>query len=610
MQALDQINARFQLALAHLATARGLDPGALAAAAGLEPALVARAVRQQGAPEQAAQALLSQVLGLEYDELLALGRRLENGLDEAGGGPEGHSGDLAAYLSRMLRVATSFRVADNAEDLYQRITQALCLHFPFRRAMLFLRGEGGMDLRSLTWEDGDAAGLADALRREPPRLDPLSVEYESFALGRSLPLEVGLSDFFQAPARAILGEGTEVALAPLFTDREFIGVVEADFAGQEGRRLSDGDLASLETFATLSGSLLYNVWLYAELEDKNRELELKVRELTVVGEMTRILNRALSPEDMARQMLALLARTMGADEGFLFLYDQEARELKLFAGHDLSRGRQESWERLAGVTPEVMAAAGRESKAGVSGGLLPGLEGPAILRALKSGDKDIGAWGLARRAGRKPFSRMDEQALATADEQVTVALTSMRLRRMATTDLLTGLYTRTHFREALDQELKVGRYLGHPLSLVLLDADFFKRVNDEHGHLAGDAVLAALGRTLRSGTRHTDVAARIGGEEFALLLPRCDENQARAVADKIRAAVEKGVVNHQGREIRLTMSLGVASQEPGAVLAPDELLNRADQALYRAKRQGRNRVCLYDPAQDTAGWGSVAETPA
>jgi diguanylate cyclase (GGDEF)-like protein len=172
---------------------------------------------------------------------------------------------------------------------------------------------------------------------------------------------------------------------------------------------------------------------------------------------------------------------------------------------------------------------------------------------------------------------------------------------------LTGLYTRGHFLEALEQELKVGRYLGHGVSLILLDADLFKNVNDVHGHLGGDAVLAALGQVLRSGTRRTDVAARIGGEEFAVLLPRCDLAQARAVAEKLRTAVEKGVVRHQGREIRLTMSLGVAAQEAGETVDRDDLVNRADQALYRAKREGRNRVCLHDPELDRSAWGSVAE---
>jgi diguanylate cyclase (GGDEF)-like protein len=182
----------------------------------------------------------------------------------------------------------------------------------------------------------------------------------------------------------------------------------------------------------------------------------------------------------------------------------------------------------------------------------------------------------------------------------------MRLRLMASTDLLTGLYTRGHFLEALEQELKVGRYLGHAVSLILLDADLFKNVNDAYGHLGGDAVLAALGQALRSGTRRTDVAARIGGEEFAVLLPRCDHNQARAVAEKLRAAVDNGVVRHQGRDIRLTISLGVASQEAGEAMDRDDIVNRADQALYRAKRQGRNRVCLFDPELDRSAWGSVA----
>jgi diguanylate cyclase (GGDEF)-like protein len=602
MQAVNTINDRFRLALIHLLAQRGLDPAALAQMTGLSPETLEEALRGQSALDTSAQVELARVLGLEYDEALALGRRLETDPATHGDHPGTPTRDLAVYLSRMLTVASSFRVADNAEDLYQRITQALCRHLPFRRAMLFLLEGGKMVLHSLSWEGGDAEGLARALRAEPAPLDPLSVEYETFALGRALPVEVGQSDFFPPAARALLGERTEVALAPLFTDREFIGVVEADFAGEPGWRLGEGDLTGLETFATLSGTLLYNVWLYAELETKNRELQIRVRELTLVGEMTRVLNRSLSPEATARHMLSLLVQTMGAEQGFLFLYDAQAEELRLFAGHELPPGLLEGGEVIGGVSPTDLQGAAQGQAA-----LLPGLTGPRVLRPLMSRDRYVGLWGLARGPEGEPFNALDQQVLATADEQVSVALTSMRLRLMASTDLLTGLYTRGHFLEALDQELKVGRYLGHAVSLILIDADLFKNVNDLHGHLGGDAVLASLGQALRLGTRRTDVAARIGGEEFAVLLPRCDQAQAQAVAEKLRAGVENNVVHHQGREIRLTISLGVASQEAGEAVDRDDLLNRADQALYRAKRQGRNRVCLHDPELDRSAWGSVAE---
>ncbi|MBA4358940.1 MAG: GGDEF domain-containing protein, partial [Desulfovibrio sp.] len=155
--------------------------------------------------------------------------------------------------------------------------------------------------------------------------------------------------------------------------------------------------------------------------------------------------------------------------------------------------------------------------------LLPGLQGPLLLRGLSARQQYIGLWGLGRLSTEQPFLPEEQQLLATADEQVAVALNSLRLRLLATTDQLTGLYTRGHFNEALDQELKVAQYLGVPLSLIMVDADHFKAVNDTYGHPAGDAVLAALGRALKANSRASDVSARLGGEEFALLMPRTDQ---------------------------------------------------------------------------------------
>jgi diguanylate cyclase (GGDEF)-like protein len=128
-----------------------------------------------------------------------------------------------------------------------------------------------------------------------------------------------------------------------------------------------------------------------------------------------------------------------------------------------------------------------------------------------------------------------------------------------------------------------------PLSLCLIDADNFKRINDEHGHVAGDHALGALARSARAALRAADVLGRLGGEEFAILLPDTELSGALVVAERVRATVEGALVqNGEGRSIGVTISVGVAQMQADESL--EALLKRADLALYAAKDRGRNRV--------------------
>ena len=166
------------------------------------------------------------------------------------------------------------------------------------------------------------------------------------------------------------------------------------------------------------------------------------------------------------------------------------------------------------------------------------------------------------------------------------------LERLARTDGLTGLANRRHFMEVLEQEVERAQRYQRPLSLVLLDLDHFKRVNDTHGHAAGDEVLKAAALVLRSVCRDVDLAARLGGEELALVLPETDAGGAHTVAERIRHKIEAGVHRSPaGDSFSVTASMGVATIAPDTDTG-EALLQAADVALYRAKDGGRNRVVL------------------
>jgi len=169
-------------------------------------------------------------------------------------------------------------------------------------------------------------------------------------------------------------------------------------------------------------------------------------------------------------------------------------------------------------------------------------------------------------------------------------------RKNAFCDHLTGVANRRAFFEAAELELQRNRRAPRPTALILIDADHFKCINDRHGHPGGDAVLRQLGLFLSATFRQVDVVARIGGEEFAVLLPSSTLEGAATVAERLRQLVAAQTVAFDGARIGLTVSAGVAASDGGSDFDLDTLMKRADQALYAAKANGRNRIECWTPA--------------
>jgi diguanylate cyclase (GGDEF)-like protein/PAS domain S-box-containing protein len=169
------------------------------------------------------------------------------------------------------------------------------------------------------------------------------------------------------------------------------------------------------------------------------------------------------------------------------------------------------------------------------------------------------------------------------------------LKRLATTDALTGLLNRRAFLEEVVQELQRYRRHGHEGALLMLDLDHFKRVNDRHGHAVGDAVLVQVSAALRERLRLTDRIGRLGGEEFAVLLPETGPEGALALAQALREEVGAQRIPTPDGPLGVTVSIGLSGFAPGETDAVP-LLGRADQALYQAKEQGRNRVVVAEVA--------------
>jgi diguanylate cyclase (GGDEF)-like protein len=168
--------------------------------------------------------------------------------------------------------------------------------------------------------------------------------------------------------------------------------------------------------------------------------------------------------------------------------------------------------------------------------------------------------------------------------------------RSALRDGLTGVYNKRYFQERFEAEFRFATRHRAPLSLIMLDIDLFKTVNDTYGHLAGDRVLEQLAYRVQGTVRQEDVVARFGGEEFVIICRGTDQAQALALAERIRFAVAALEVAHEGITLKVTVSIGVAGFPDLQATTPEQLIEAADSALYAAKNTGRNRVKTFTRA--------------
>jgi diguanylate cyclase (GGDEF)-like protein len=343
-----------------------------------------------------------------------------------------------------------------------------------------------------------------------------------------------------------------------------------------------------DEFEQLSGAL---DTMSGQLSDRMMELEGERARLKTT--LARYGETLAATHDLRALMGAVLETAVQATKargGRLLLYDAERGEATEQVRMGTARGSRADLPMVVpagrGVEGEALLAQQPRSAAAPRALVaVPILREQTVLGVVTVVDPQDGAFGPD-----------DVETLAGLAVQAGVAIENARLHRaveqQAVTDELTGLANRRQFYEVLGREFERAHRFGTPLSLVLLDIDDFKRINDTHPmkHLAGDAVLGAVAAAIAGHTRDIDLAARYGGEEFAVLLPQTDREGAVNLAERLRVAIAERLVSFGGEEgLSVTASFGVASG-PLDDQTQLDLIAAADNALYASKRAGKNRV--------------------
>lgn len=367
--------------------------------------------------------------------------------------------------------------------------------------------------------------------------------------------------------------------------------------------LTADDVKILSAFCDLFAVILENGRLRSRVKDSQQGL-VSLTDLMQTSVST------LAVADLFQIILERSTHYVDAEQGSVMLLDQDRQGLMVQA--------------MKGLNPKIVENLRVRPGEGISGMVFA--EGKPLLVAdletdvrvlrekrpryrtrsfislpLRSNGETIGVLNVADKTSGDAFTSYDLELLTSIATYTTVAIQrseyyrrSEELKRISITDSLTGLLNRRYFQERLAEEIE--RFKRHklPFSLIMMDIDDFKRLNDTHGHVVGDDALATTARAIRSSIRAIDVAARYGGEEFTVILPQTSKQAARTMADRIgRAVARTPIPTTKGDTAYLTVSLGVASF-PDDAQTLEDLLRNADHALYEAKRRGKNQAVVFE----------------
>ena len=356
--------------------------------------------------------------------------------------------------------------------------------------------------------------------------------------------------------------------------------------------------------------------LQQHFNDVMHQADIWSAQNTLLQQLNTLLNRTQGHHALLQQAMPLIANVLGAQRGFVLMFEPREQRFQTYASYQydqinrpqlteqtefsllLARHSYQQRSLLVIDQTESLADFRLATKA-VPAGICSMLVVPLIY-----GDEVLAVLYLDHQTKHGAFSTVQQTFLHTLQQQLALALKSAINLSKALTDDLTGVYSRNMMEEQITLAMDQAKRYGHPCSLLFLDIDNFKQINDQHGHLVGDEVLKRIGRLLQDLARNSDVVGRLGGEEFVLLVAGTGLEGATSYAERIRHDIAKLQLKNGTAVVPVTASIGVASYHLPLHNLAYRFIECADLAMYQAKHLGKNRVCVYqpnqDPQQDTA----------
>ena len=403
-----------------------------------------------------------------------------------------------------------------------------------------------------------------------------------------------MSMIFDTPTAAG-GRGSTHIVTPMADGNLIVGVLTA----RKERTSGDGrfEIQALEMFSAQIMKILHNQRVYSQINKEHAGLN-------ILHKGSSSLITSLKTEDIAQRIVEAalqiaplsIALFMPRGEHFELIYEDGFDPGE--KSFDFSKTRIGVVSR--GTDPHYLS----DLKVGMQDERIPVFpaafpckadEGSAFMLPLSYERELLGILALYS-PKKNALSSYQVELLELLGNQASSSLANAKfhaeIERMAITDGLTGLFNHRNFQERLTNEFNRMQRIPDPLSLLLIDIDFFKKINDTCGHPAGDEVLRGVAGIIRETIRNVDVAARYGGEEFAAILPGTNHEGAQKMAERLRSAIAGKVFAIDGKELRVTVSIGAATA-PHDTGNRDELIEKTDQALYHAKRSGRDRCVLW-----------------
>jgi diguanylate cyclase (GGDEF)-like protein len=338
--------------------------------------------------------------------------------------------------------------------------------------------------------------------------------------------------------------------------------------------------------------------------DLRAELKKTARRLAILTDIVKTANSILEPRKVIELIMARIQELIPSEAWSMLMVDEEKQELAFelalgIKGKEVSSFRLKMGEGIAGWVaqtgkPTIVNDTARDARFARKFDSSTQFSTRSILCApLISRGRTIGVVEIINKLKGR-FTQADLEILLTLVEPCAIAIENailfQRTEQLTITDDLTKLFNSRYLNVYLSREIKRCKRHGIPLSVIFLDLDGFKGINDAYGHLAGSGTLAEVGAILAEAVRESDILARYGGDEFVVVLPETPPGGALVIAERLRRAIEDhGFLQTQGLTARISASFGIASY-PDHALTPEGLIQKADQAMYRVKERDKNGI--------------------